>query len=195
MTPIRFRRSVPDDKVVDRGFDMLMKAQRPVIIAGNGCIRRSASKQLRIFCEQTGIGVVSTFMAKGCVDMDADYCLFTVGLGSGDRASKVIDDADLVITLGFDMVEYHPRLWNPAADKTIVHADFLPAEIDEQLSDPTVEERNRSAAHKAAPFLTSTVEASAPHHAVPRSRLAPERVARRDDPIGSLTHGLRAPPA
>ena len=39
--------------------------------------------------------------------------------------------ADVIITLGFDMVEYHPSLWNPDGDKTIVHADFLPAEIDE----------------------------------------------------------------
>ena len=42
-----------------------------------------------------------------------------------------IDDADLVITLGFDMVEYHPQLWNPNRDKNIIHADFLAAEIDE----------------------------------------------------------------
>jgi acetolactate synthase-1/2/3 large subunit len=69
-------------------------------------------------------------MAKGCVDMDADYCLYTVGLGGKDLPTLVIDEADLVITLGFDMVEYHPRLWNPNGDKRIVHADFLPAEID-----------------------------------------------------------------
>ena len=131
MQPRRFRRSVPDEKIVDEAFAMLAKAKRPIIIAGNGCIRRRASKQLRQFCEKTGIGVVSTFMAKGCVDMDADYCLYTVGLGSKDRVSRAIDDADLVITLGFDMVEYHPELWNPNADKNIIHADFLPAEIDD----------------------------------------------------------------
>jgi len=136
--PRRFRRSVPDDKVVDDAFAKISKARRPVIIAGNGCIRRRASKQLRIFCEQTGIGVISTFMAKGCVDMDAPYCLYTVGLGSKDLISRAIDDADLVITLGFDMVEYHPRLWNPNGDKKIVHADFLAAEIDE-FYDPETE--------------------------------------------------------
>ena len=137
MTPRRFRRSVPDDKIVDQGFDMLRNAKRPIIIAGNGCIRRRASKQLRLLCEQTGIGVVSTFMAKGCVDMDADYCLYTVGLGSKDRISMAIDDADLVIALGFDMVEYHPQLWNPHGDKTILHADFLPAEIDDNYHPET----------------------------------------------------------
>ncbi|TDJ32312.1 MAG: acetolactate synthase large subunit [Gammaproteobacteria bacterium] len=137
MTPRRFRRSVPDSKIVNEAFEMLKKAKRPVIIAGNGCIRKRASKQLRAFCEKTGIGVASTFMAKGCVDMDADYCLYTVGLGSKDRISIAIDDADLVITLGFDMVEYHPQLWNPNADKTILHADFLPAEIDEHYHPET----------------------------------------------------------
>jgi acetolactate synthase-1/2/3 large subunit len=130
MTPRRFRRSVPDDKIVDHAFAMLEKAKRPIILAGNGCIRKRASKQLRKLCEQTGIGVISTFMAKGCVDMDADYCLYTIGLGSKDRVSLAIDDADLVISLGFDMVEYHPQLWNPKGDKKIIHADFLAAEID-----------------------------------------------------------------
>jgi acetolactate synthase-1/2/3 large subunit len=137
MTPRRFRRSVPDNKIVDQAFAMLRDSKRPIIIAGNGCIRRRASKQLRQFCEKTGIGVVSTFMAKGCVDMDADYCLFTVGLGSKDRISMAIDDADLVITLGFDMVEYHPQLWNANSDKKILHADFLPAEIDENYHPET----------------------------------------------------------
>ena len=137
MTPRRFRRSVADSKIIDRGFEMLKNSKRPVILAGNGCIRRRASKQLRILCEKTGIGVVSTFMAKGCVDMDADYCLYTVGLGSKDRISIALDDADLVITLGFDMVEYHPHLWNPNGDKNILHADFLPAEIDENYHPET----------------------------------------------------------
>ena len=137
MIPRRFRRSVPDDKIVDQAFDMLRNAKRPIILAGNGCIRRRASKQLRILCEKTGIGAVSTFMAKGCVDMDADYCLYTVGLGSKDRISMAIDDADLVIALGFDMVEYHPELWNPKGDKSILHADFLPAEIDDNYHPQT----------------------------------------------------------
>lgn len=136
--PRRFRRSVPDDKVADRAFEMLRNAKKPVILAGNGCIRRRASKQLRLLCEKTGIGVISTFMAKGCVDMDAEYSLYTVGLGSKDRTNLIIDDADLVITIGFDMVEYHPQLWNPNRDKKIVHADFLPAEIDQHYH-PEVE--------------------------------------------------------
>ncbi|MDN3638196.1 acetolactate synthase large subunit [Simiduia curdlanivorans] len=130
--PVRkFRRPVPDDKAIDRIYDRLKQAKRPIIIAGNGCIRRRASKQLRIFCEQTGIGVVSTFMAKGCVDMNAPYCLHTIGLGAKDIPACAVDAADMVICLGYDMVEYHPKLWNNDRTKAVIHIDFLPAEIDE----------------------------------------------------------------
>ncbi len=138
MTPRRYRRPTAGDKIVDRAFELLKNAQQPLILAGNGCIRRRASKQLRIFCEKTGIGVVSTFMAKGCVDMDAPYCLYTIGLGARDLVACAVEESDLVISLGFDMVEYHPWLWNPHGDKPIIHADFLPAEID-RYYDPQVE--------------------------------------------------------
>ena len=53
MVPRRFRRSVPDEKIVDRAFAMLEKAKRPIILAGNGCIRKRASKQLRMLCEHS----------------------------------------------------------------------------------------------------------------------------------------------
>jgi acetolactate synthase-1/2/3 large subunit len=130
MTVQRFRRPVPDDKIVNQAFEKIRAAKNPIIIAGNGCIRKRASEQLRRLCEKTNIGVISTFMAKGCVDMDADYCLYTVGLQARDVVAYAIDAADLVITLGYDMVEYHPHLWNKNCDKEIIHADFLPAEID-----------------------------------------------------------------
>lgn len=127
----RFRRPVPDDVVVDAAWSAIRESRRPVILAGNGCIRRRASKQLRRFVERTGIGVISTFMAKGCVDMDDERCCYTIGLQARDFPAVAIERADLVITLGYDMVEYHPRLWNPSGDKRIVHVDFIPAEIDE----------------------------------------------------------------
>jgi acetolactate synthase-1/2/3 large subunit len=129
--PRRFRRPVPDDKIVDRAWEVIRNAKRPIILAGNGTIRRRASKQLRAFCRKTGIGVVSTFMAKGCVDMDDECCTYTIGLQARDHTYCAIEAADLVISLGYDMVEYHPRLWNPQGKHRIVHIDFIPAEIDE----------------------------------------------------------------
>jgi acetolactate synthase-1/2/3 large subunit len=130
IAPERVRRAVPADKIVDRAFALLASAKRPVVLAGNGAIRRRASRQLRRFAEKSGIGVISTFMAKGCVDRDDPSSLFTIGLQAKDLVACAIDAADVVLTLGYDMVEYPPRLWNPGADKRIVHIDFLPAEID-----------------------------------------------------------------
>ena len=132
--PRRFRRPVPDDKIVDRAFEAIRSAKQPIILAGNGAIRKRASKQLRQFVEKTGIGVVSTFMAKGCVDMDAEQSLFTIGLQAKDHPACAIEQSDLVISLGYDMVEYHPRLWNPDGNRRIVHIDFIPSEIDENYN-------------------------------------------------------------
>ena len=137
LQPQRFRRPVPADKIVDQAFELIKNAKRPIILAGNGCIRKRASKQLRILCEKTGIGVISTFMAKGCVDMDAEYCLFTIGLQAKDRVAYAVEDADVVIALGYDMVEYHPSVWNTGGKKCVIHIDFLPAEIDEHYHPET----------------------------------------------------------
>jgi acetolactate synthase I/II/III large subunit len=130
LTPRRFRRPRPDDTAIGQAFELLRSARRPVIIAGNGTIRRRASSELRRFCERTGIGAISTFMAKGCVDMDADYCLFTIGLQQRDQLSYLVAESDLVITVGYDMAEYPPRLWDGGRRKPNIHIDFTPAEID-----------------------------------------------------------------
>ena len=131
ITPAQRRRPVPDDKIIDRAMAVIRSAKRPIILAGNGCIRRRASKQLRLFVEATNIGVINTFMGKGAIARSSPQCLFTVGLQSRDVVACAIDAADVVITIGYDMVEYHPQLWNVTAEKKIVHLDFLPAEIDD----------------------------------------------------------------
>ncbi len=132
-TPLRAaraRRAVPDDKVIDEAWDRLKSAKSPLIIAGNGAIRTRASAELRRFCETTGIGALMTFMAKGALDLDDPRCLFTVGMGQRDYPQLAIDAADLVITIGYDPVEYGPEKWNAACELDIIHMDFLPAESD-----------------------------------------------------------------
>ncbi len=131
MKPHRYRRPVTAPDQIEIAFSMLRNAKRPVILVGNGCVRQKASSELRRFCKATGIGAINTFMAKGCVDADADYCLYTIGLQARDFVTCALDASDLVLTLGYDMVEYHPRLWNAERDKRIIHIDSHPAEIDE----------------------------------------------------------------
>ncbi len=131
MQPIRFRRAVASDEMIASAVEKIKQAKRPVILAGNGCVRKRASELLRKLARSTGIGVLNTFMAKGAVDHEEAHCLYTIGLGSKDIGTFAIDEADLVISIGFDMVEYHPTLWNSNSDKSIVHIDFTSAEIDQ----------------------------------------------------------------
>ena len=128
--PKRVRRPVPDDKIVDQAWALIREARHPVILAGNGAIRKRTSKQLRAFVDKTGIGVITTFMGKGSISRHSPHSLFTVGLQARDHTWKALQEADLVITLGYDLVEYHPEHWNPNFDKRIIHIDFLPAETD-----------------------------------------------------------------
>jgi acetolactate synthase-1/2/3 large subunit len=134
ITPKRFIRPVPDLEMVRQVAQMLQEKKRPLIIAGNGCVRKDLDNALAGFCESTGIPVISTFMAKGAIDMDSPHYMYTIGLGARDLPACAIDAADVVLTLGYDMVEYHPALWNPDSDKTIVHIDYVAAEIDEHYN-------------------------------------------------------------
>ena len=62
--------------------------------------------------ENLGIGVINTFMAKGAISYKDKHSLFTIGLGSGDYNNLAIDESDLVIAIGYDLVEYSPSAWN-----------------------------------------------------------------------------------
>jgi acetolactate synthase-1/2/3 large subunit len=134
MPPKRFVRPVPDREMVRLVAETLASKKRPVIIAGNGCVRQQLDGALSGFCNVTGVPVISTFMAKGAVDMDSPHCMYTIGLSGRDLPACAIDAADAIITIGYDMVEYPPMLWNSDSGKTIVHIDYTPAEIDEHYN-------------------------------------------------------------
>ncbi|MEM1155810.1 MAG: acetolactate synthase large subunit [Pseudomonadota bacterium] len=130
LEPRRYRRPIAREDMIAAAARRIVAATRPVILAGNGCVRKRAADELRQLVAATGIGVLNTFMAKGAVDFKVEECLYTVGLGTKDIGTCAIDAADLVIAIGFDMVEYHPHSWNADGAKAIVHIDFQQAEID-----------------------------------------------------------------
>jgi acetolactate synthase-1/2/3 large subunit len=128
----------PGMRELQRATEIIMAAENPVILAGNGAIRTHASRALRAFVHTTGIPVAETFMAKGLIDYEDPHALGTVGLQSRDYEMAGFDDADVVITVGYDLVEHKPENWNPAQNKQIVVIDTVPAEIDEYFL-PAVE--------------------------------------------------------
>jgi acetolactate synthase I/II/III large subunit len=114
-----------------RAADIIRGALNPVALAGNGVVRAGAAPALRQFVQSTGIPVAETFMGKGVMDADDPKALGSVGLQAGDYNMAGFEEADVVIAIGYDLVEQSPQTWNPDRDKTIVCIDSLPAEIDQ----------------------------------------------------------------
>ncbi|MHC4548286.1 MAG: acetolactate synthase large subunit [Planctomycetota bacterium] len=127
----RPHRSAPNPEAVAEAAALVRDATFPIVLTGNGTLRNEASDELRAFARANGIPVVSTFMGKGAFPASDPLSLFTVGLSARDYPDVVIERADCVVSVGFDMVEYHPQSWNRGNLKRIVHVDVSPAEIDE----------------------------------------------------------------
>jgi acetolactate synthase I/II/III large subunit len=120
----------PPDAKIAQAAKLIGEAKNPIILAGNGVIRQGASDSLVSFSEVLKIPVANTFMAKGVMPFSNELSLGTIGLKARDLPWFAFEKADCVICIGYDMVEYHPDMWNPDNDKTIVHIDALPAEVD-----------------------------------------------------------------
>ena len=127
----RVRRPEPSDDELAQAVQVIREAEAPVVLAGNGVSRVGASAALRTFCDATGIPVAETFMGKGAMPADDPKWLGSVGLQSGDYEMAGFGEADVVITVGFDLVEHSPEHWNPGRDKRIVCVDTLSVEVDE----------------------------------------------------------------
>ena len=131
LTVQRAAEPYPPPHKVKQAADIISTARSPIILAGNGVIRGGASSALVEFAERLNIPVATTFMAKGAIPFSHSLCLGTVGLQADDYVACGFDRADVVICVGYDLVEYHPFKWHPDRDKKIVHIDLTPAEVDE----------------------------------------------------------------
>jgi acetolactate synthase-1/2/3 large subunit len=124
--------SAPPEFKIEEAARIISRAKCPVILAGNGVIRQGATDSLVSFAELLRIPVANTFMAKGVMPFSSELSLGAIGLKARDLPWFAFAHADVVICVGYDMVEYQPEMWNPTGDKTIVHIDAVPAEVDER---------------------------------------------------------------
>ena len=123
-----FRPKANEDQI-KKAAQMILNAKKPILFVGNGCIREDASDNLRKFVEKTKIYSINTFMGKGIISDDCETHLQTIGIKDADHALKAILESDVVISVGYDLVEYTPRMWNSELDKKIIHVDFTPSEV------------------------------------------------------------------
>ena len=120
----------PTDEAIDHGARLLAASSRPIVLAGNGVLRRHASDALRALANGLHVPVAVTFMGKGAIDDRSHLSLMAVGLQARDHVLAGFDRADLVICVGYDLVEYAPAHWNADGSKRIIHIDTQPAEVE-----------------------------------------------------------------
>jgi acetolactate synthase-1/2/3 large subunit len=120
----------PPAENVEQAARLISEAHNPIILAGNGVVRAGASRQLADFAGRLNIPVANTFMAKGVIPFRHPCALGSAGLQANDYVSCGFSRADVIICVGYDLVEYHPYLWHPTRDRTIIHIDRSPAEVD-----------------------------------------------------------------
>ncbi len=115
---------------LDQAAAAIAQAKNPLVLVGNGAIRSQASVVLTELATALNLPVANTFMGKGVIPYTHPLALWAVGLQQRDYISCGFDRTDLVIAVGYDLIEYSPKKWNPNGDIPIVHIAEVPAEID-----------------------------------------------------------------
>jgi acetolactate synthase-1/2/3 large subunit len=209
MKPLEVRRtSYPkaQEAVITRALELIKQSKNPVILAGNGVARRQAAghasvEALRRFVRRSGISATHTYMAKGVLDPFSPQSLPAAGLQRpGAELANIpqLAEADLVIAVGYDLVEWAPSHWNPKRDKIVIHVDSTAAELDghyqpsvevvgeldeslAELAERVDERKDRPIRTVNRPLGTSTKDTPAPFApqqvvAAVREALAPEDI-------------------
>ena len=123
---------------IEMAAGMIYQAKMPVILVGHSAVRSLASEALTAFATQLHIPVVHTMMAKGVIPYDNPYSMWAIGIPQKDYQNKILDEADLIIAVGYDIVEFAPAKWNAKSSHKIIHIDTRSAHVN-KLYQPEIE--------------------------------------------------------
>lgn len=115
---------------IEKAAMAISRAKRPIILAGNGAIRAMASTALIHMAERLNIPVANTFMGKGIIPYTHPLSIWSIGLTQRDYVNRIIEKSDLVIAVGYDLIEYDPKKWNPKSTIEVIHISEEKAEIN-----------------------------------------------------------------
>ncbi|MCX7115041.1 MAG: acetolactate synthase large subunit [Gammaproteobacteria bacterium] len=119
------------DAQIRQFIELLQQSKKPLLFLGDGATRTLSDSVVREFLKQTQLYCAYTFMGKGVISNLYERSLHCVGLGMKDIVIQAFEEADLVICVGYSMVEWSPANWDIGVKKTIIHIDAIAAEIDE----------------------------------------------------------------
>ena len=195
LTPPAYSGAGPaDSAAIKEAARLINQAKRPVVLLGLLASKPENAAAVHELIDSGKLAVVGTFQAAGAVSVN----LFSnfggrVGQINNQPADEILAAGDLVISIGYDSVEYWPSIWNKGNKRPIVHLDALPADIDNSYS-PTVELIGDIAA--TIRLLTPLVSHSAPEPSIKRllGKIAEDRqeLARSSAALnGTPVHPLR----
>jgi acetolactate synthase I/II/III large subunit len=114
---------------LDRAADLILRAERPLVMLGAAASRPRLADALSDFVHRMGIPFFNTQMGKGAVHGGSSLYMGTAALSEGD-VHQAIDRADLIISIGHDTVEKPPFIMG-SKGPTVLHVGYLPATIEE----------------------------------------------------------------
>ncbi len=120
----------PDVVNVERAIDMLLHAEKPIILAGGGAIISSAFAELQAVAETLMLPVVSTFKGKGAFPENHPLSLGPIGMHGHAEANKMMAEADCVLAIGTRFSDRSVGTFEAFEKQLkIIHMDVDPAEI------------------------------------------------------------------
>ena len=120
----------PDMVNVQKAIEMLLHAQRPIILAGGGTIISSAFAELQAVAELLMIPVVTTFKGKGAFPENHPLSLGPIGMHGHAEANKIMTEADCVLAIGTRFSDRSVGTFEDFESRLkIIHMDVDPAEI------------------------------------------------------------------
>ncbi len=120
---------------LSRAVDLLLKAERPIIMAGGGVILSGAFSELQALAELMLIPVVTTFKGKGAFPENHPLAMGPIGMHGHAEANKIILEADLILAIGARFSDRSVGRFDEfGKGMNIIHMDIDPAEIGKNKS-------------------------------------------------------------
>jgi acetolactate synthase-1/2/3 large subunit len=121
----------PNTAAVAEAAQLMNRARTPVLLLGMLASVPTVAESVRGLLRKAPLPVVCTYQGAGIVPSDLLHCFAgRVGLSHNQPGDRLLDAADIVVTVGFDPIEYDPVMWNKGKKRPIVHVDCTPAEVD-----------------------------------------------------------------
>jgi len=125
----------PDLSEINKACEMLLKAEKPIIMAGGGVILSGAFSELQTLAELLSIPVVSTFKGKGAFPENHQLSLGPIGMHGHAEANRMILEADCIVAIGARFSDRTVGRFDEfGKDINVIHFDIDPAEIGKNKS-------------------------------------------------------------